>query len=150
MTTGKVPKAWKEANVTPIYKKGKKSEDSNYRPISLTSIPGKLMESLIKAKIVEHLELNELINQTQHGFMANKSTTTNLVEFFNKLTTDLDNGEPIDLLYLDFSKAFDKVPHQRLIAKLEAHGISGRVLHWISDWLSNRRQRTVLNGEFSS
>ena len=150
MTTGVVPNDWKEANVTPIYKKGKKCDASNYRPISLTSIPGKLMESLIKAKIVDHIDYNNLINQSQHGFMSNKSTITNLVQFFNKITEDVDNGEAIDLLYLDFSKAFDKVPHQRLRAKLAAHGVLGKVLDWITNWLSNRRQRTVLNGSFSN
>ena len=104
------------------------------------------MESLIKTKITDHLDTNNLLNHSQHGFMANKSTTTNLLEFFTNITKDYDNGEPIDLLYLDFSKAFDKVPHQRLLIKLEAHGITGRVRDWIANWLSNRRQRTVLNG----
>ena len=150
LSTGEIPAAWKLANVTPIYKKGKKCEPANYRPISLTSVPCKLLEGIIKKKIVEHLDINNLINNTQHGFTSNKSTTTNLIEFFNRITKDTDDGAPVDLLYLDFSKAFDKVPHRRLIAKLQAHGIEGNILKWIENWLHDRKQRTVLNGKSST
>ena len=116
----------------------------------LTSVPCKILETIIKKKIVDHLDTNGLIYATQHGFTSHKSTLTNLLEFFNGVTLDLDEGSPVDLLYLDFSKAFDKVPHGRLIEKLRAQGIGGRVLEWIKQWLANRLQRTVLNGRAST
>ena len=150
LTTGIVPVDWKKANVTPIFKKGKKSDPANYRPISLTSIPCKVMEKLLKERIMSHLVNNSLLNESQHGFRSNKSTTTNLLEFFEGITKDLDNGDNIDLLYLDFAKAFDKVPHQRLLSKLNSHGIRGHILTWISNWLSGRTQRTTLNGSSST
>ena len=149
MSTGEVPGDWKLANVTPIYKKGSKNKPENYRPISLTSISCKLMESIIRDRVNSHLTRNLLINSSQHGFMKNKSCTTNLLEFLEKITTILDEGDPADVIYLDFSKAFDKVPRMRLLAKIKAHGIDDRVLNWFSEWLNNRKQRTVLNGSYS-
>ena len=119
MDSGDVPQAWREANVTPIYKnKGSKSKPENYRPISLTSIPCKVMESIIRDNIVNYLTVNDLIRSTQHGFMAKKSCTTKLLEFLEKVTKILDEGDPVDIIYLDFAKAFDKVPHGRLINKI--------------------------------
>ena len=149
MNAGCVPQDWKLANVTPIFKKGSKSKPENYRPVSLTSISCKLMESIIRDQVVSHLEINYLIKASQHGFMKNKSCTTNLLEFLEKITKIIDEGDAADIVYLDFSKAFDKVPKKRLLAKIKAHGIDGNVLSWFSDWLSDRLQRTVLNGCFS-
>ena len=149
MNEGCVPQDWKLANVTPIFKKGSKSKPENYRPVSLTSISCKLMESIIRDQVVSHLEINHLIKASQHGFMKNKSCTTNLLEFLEKITKIIDEGDAADIVYLDFSKAFDKVPKKRLLAKIKAHSIDGNVLSWFSDWLSDRLQRTVLNGCFS-
>ena len=149
MSSGEVPSDWKIANVTPIFKKGSKSKTENYRPVSLTSVPCKLMESIIRDKVVNHLTINHLIKSSQHGFMKHKSVTTNLLEFLEKVTATVDGGNPLDIIYLDFSKAFDKVPRLRLIEKLKAHSICGNLLRWISAWLSDREQRTVLNGSFS-
>ena len=149
MATSEVPTDWKKANVTPIFKKGRKSDTGNYRPISLTSIAGKVMESLIKQEIMDHLLRNSLISDSQHGFMPKRSTTTNLLAFFERITEEADNGIPVDILYLDFAKAFDKVPHQRLLAKIRAHGIKGNISEWIASWLKGRTQRTVLNGSAS-
>ena len=149
MSSGEVPSDWKIANVTPIFKKGSKSKTENYRPVSLTSVPCKLMESIIRDKVVNHLTINHLIKSSQHGFMKHKSVTTNLLEFLEKVTATVDGGNPLDIIYLDFSKAFDKVPRLRLIEKLKAHSICGNLLRWISAWLSDRKQRTVLNGSFS-
>ena len=95
---------------------------------------------------MDHLLTNHLIKSSQHGFMPKKSCTTNLLEFLEIITNYIDNGDPMDIIYLDFSKAFDKVPHQRLLRKMEALGISGNLLKWTESWLSDRRQRTVLNG----
>ena len=90
--------------------------------------------------IVKHLESNALINETQHGFRGRRSCLTNLLVFLDKLTRAIDEGYDLDVVYLDFAKAFDKVPHQRLISKLQKHGLDGGVLEWIRAWLSNRKQ----------
>ena len=149
MDTGQVPSDWKVANVTPIYKKGSKAEAGNYRPVSLTSICCKMMESIIRDDVVEHLTQNRLIHSSQHGFIKNKSCLTNLLEFLETVTEEFDEGRPMDLIYLDFSKAFDIVPTCRLLSKLQAHRIEGNVLNWMKGWLTGRRQRVVLNGEKS-
>ena len=149
LSEGIVPDDWHKANVTPIFKKGSKMVSGNYRPVSLICIVCKLMESIICDRIVCHLVDNELILSSQHGFMASKSCQTNLLEYMNTLTKLVDEGYNVDILYLDFAKAFDKVPHRRLLRKLEAHGISGKVLGWISSWLTGRQQQVVLNGHTS-
>ena len=144
-----VPHDWRCANITPIFKKGRKSDPSNYRPVSLTSICGKLMESHIKKELEDYLKTNHLILPTQHGFMKGKSCATNLLHTLEVLTKAVDNGQAADVVYLDFSKAFDKVPHTLLIGKLAALGINGRMLRWIKNWLSGRLQRVVIGGESS-
>jgi hypothetical protein len=128
---GEVPEDWKTANVTPIFKKGVKSDPGNYRPVSLTSVCCKLLESIIRDDIVHHLLQNKLLRSSQHGFMANKSCTTNLLEFLETLTSAVDEGDAMDVIFLDFAKAFDKVPHKRLMAQLKGHGVEGKVLKWI-------------------
>ena len=147
--SGCVPEEWKCANITPIFKKGSKSDPSNYRPVSLTSIPCKIDESIIKDALVDHLLCNSLLNLSQHGFLPNRSCLTNLLEFFEFVTKSVDEGLPVDVIYLDFSKAFDKVLHKRLISKLKAHNVDGKLLNWIQNWLSNRKQRVVINGHHS-
>ena len=149
LNTGKVPDEWKLANVTPIFKKGSKAEAQNYRPISLTSVVGKLMESLIRDKTVAFLESNNIIKDSQHGFRNKRSCLTNLLDFFHHVYNQFDNTRAVDIIYLDFQKAFDKVPHKRLINKLKAHGITGDLVSWIEDWLSGRKQRVVINGKSS-
>ena len=149
MEEGLVPDDWRMANVTPIFKSGSKAKAGNYRPVSLTCIICKLMESIIRDAMILHLTSNNLIRASQHGFMASKSCQTNLIEYLNTLTKLVDEGHDIDVVYLDFAKAFDKVPHQRLLRKLEAKGISGKVLRWIEAWLTDRQQRVVLNGHVS-
>ena len=146
---GIVPEDWRKANVAPIFKSGTKSTAGNYRPISLTCVLCKVMESIIRDQIVIHLTANHLIKPSQHGFMANKSCLTNLLEYLEVLTCLVDAGHNVDVVYMDFAKAFDKVPHQRLLRKIAAHGIEGSVLQWISAWLCGRKQRVVLNGSSS-
>jgi hypothetical protein len=150
MTEREVPADWKDANVTPIFKKGTKSSPGNYRPVSLTSVCCKMMESVVRDKMTKHLNENSLIGKSQHGFVKGRSCETNLLEFLEKATDSIDRGEAFDVVYLDFAKAFDKVPHHRLVKKLKAHGIRGKVLNWVRSWLTGRRQRVVLNGKFSS
>ena len=108
------------------------------------------MESLIRDEIVNHLSLNNLIFSSQHGFMARRSCLTNLLEYLEVLTSLIDSCQSVDIIYLDFAKAFDKVPHVRLSTVLNAHGISGEILNWIKAWLTGREQRVVLNMEESS
>lgn len=149
LSEGIVPTQWKEANVTPLFKKGSKSVPGNYRPVSLTSIPCKLMEKIIRNSVFSHLEENGLLSDCQHGFVSKRSCVTNLVEVLNEWTSSLDDGKPVDAIYLDFSKAFDSVPHVRLMKKMEAYGIRGHVRNWISDFLSNRKQRVKISGSAS-
>ena len=147
--SGEIPEDLRKANVTPIFKKGDKKLAKNYRPISLTSICGKILESIIRDKLMVFLDTNSLLIDTQHGFRNHRSCLTNLLDFFDKLTEETDKGHPVDIVYLDFSKAFDTVPHERLLLKLEAHGIENTVLKWIINWLRNRKQRVVINGRKS-
>ena len=149
LSTGEVPTDWKNATVTALFKKSNRSEPGNYRPVSLTSILCKILESIIKDKIVEHLQVFNLINDSQHGFMKGRSCLTNLLEYLETVTKLLDEGVPVDVIYLDFAKAFDKVPHARLLKKLEAHGIEGDFTRWIKNWLGGRRQRVNIKGKLS-
>jgi endonuclease/exonuclease/phosphatase family metal-dependent hydrolase len=146
---GCVPRIWKDAHVSAIFKKGKKCEAGNYRPISLTSIPCKVLESIVRSSIVSHMEENHLFSEHQHGFRSRRSTVTQLLEVLDDWTAALDSNTSIDVIYLDFAKAFDTVPHQRLLSKLTSYGIKGKVHNWIRDFLSHRRQRVCVNGTFS-
>ena len=102
------------------------------KPISLTSVPGKIMEQLIRDKLVDHMTSNNLFNNTQHGFVSGRSCITQLFEYIEDLTESIDNGEDVDVIYLDFCKAFDKVPHRSLVYKLDQYGIKGDLLLWIN------------------
>ena len=137
---------WKAANVTPLHKKGSKTLASNYRPISLTSSPCKILESIIKDHLLKHLLENNVINSTQHGFLPGRSCLTNLIEYLEYVTEAIDSGKAVDCVLLDFSKAFDKVSHNKLLLKLQSVGIRGKILDWIRNWLNCRKQRVVLNG----
>ena len=149
LSNGKIPDEWKLANVSPIFKKGKKSSPNNYRPVSLTCILCKLMEKLIREKIVDHLEANNLISNKQHGFVSGRSCVTQLIDVLDIWTKTLDDGGSIDAIYMDYQKAFDSVPHRRLVDKIKAHGINGNILSWIQDFLSNRLQKVIINGSQS-
>ena len=146
---GSMPADWRMANVCPIFKKGAKNSPGNYRPVSLTSVCCKMLESIIKDDMVRHLEKHKLIRPTQHGFMKGRSCTSNLLTFLEKITAAVDDGDAVDIIFLDFAKAFDKVPTERLLKKVWAHGIRGQLFTWISAWLRGRQQRVVLNGEMS-
>ena len=144
--TGQVPEEWRQANVVPKFKKGSKKEAGNYRPVSLTCVSCKLLESILKDDIMQHLTSNKLLKKSQHGFMAGKSCTTNLLEFLKKVTEAAGKGKSVDIVYLDFAKAFDKVPTERLLKKLTGHGVGGKIKNWIASWLKDRKQRVVVNG----
>ena len=149
MEEGKIPEIWKKANVVPIFKKGKKNVPGNYRPVSLTCVLCKVMEAIVREQIVDHLKLNNLISEAQHGFIGGRSCSTNLMTAMEDWTDALEKGEATDIIYLDFAKAFDTVPHERLIHKLSNLGIQGHALGWIKSFLSGRTQKVVVDGEES-
>jgi endonuclease/exonuclease/phosphatase family metal-dependent hydrolase len=146
---GHLPKDWKTANITPIFKKGDKRKPINYRPISLTSQVGKLFEHIIASQITNFLDKHNIISQYQHGFRKNHSCDSQILSIIHDWASRLDRGEEVAAVALDFSKAFDTVPHRRLLAKLEHIGISGDLLAWMSAFLRGRDQRVVLNGACS-
>ena len=129
---GKIPDQWKEALITPLFKKGERGKASNYRPVSLTSICCKLMEHILHSNIITHLEKNGILSDYQHGFRKQRSQ---LVITLQELADGLNSGDQMDCVLLDFSKAFDKVPHQRLLNKCHFYGIRGNTLEWISSFL---------------
>ncbi|KAK4825821.1 hypothetical protein QYF61_002944 [Mycteria americana] len=137
--TGEVPVDWKLANVTPIYKKGQKEDQGNYRPVSLTSV----MEQIILSAIMQHVQDNQVIRPSQHGFMKSRSCLTDLISFHDQVTLLVDEGKAVDVVYLNFSKAFDTVSHSILLEKLAAHGLDGHTLRWVKNWLDGQAQRVV-------
>jgi hypothetical protein len=149
LATGIIPDDWKRANVSALFKKGAKDLPANYRPISLTSQVCKVLESIIKDHIYNHLCKYSIVRQSQHGFIKNRSCLSNLLNYMEYVQNNVDANIPVDVIYLDFQKAFDKVSHKLLGFKLNECGIRGPLLMWIENWLADREQRVVLNG-FSS
>jgi hypothetical protein len=141
-----LPTEWKNATVTAIFKKGDRQDPGNYRPISLTSIPCKMLEQLIRKEIIEHMNRNRLFTDCQFGFRAKKSTTLQLLYAVEEWIETIDNGGTVDACYLDLQKAFDSVPHRRLIKKIHSYGISGKLLQWIQEFLTGRTQTIAVNG----
>jgi hypothetical protein len=146
--TGKLPNDWKKANVVPIFKKGSKLEVSNYRPVSLLPIISKILERCVLNKIIEIIRPK--ISKMQHGFMKGKSTTTQIITVLSNIHNIFDNREKTDIIYFDLAKAFDSVPHNLLLHKLQSFGIQGKLLAWITDYLSNRMQRVTCEGHNST
>ena len=150
LTESYVPKSWRLANVTPIFKSGDKVDPNNYRGISLTCLMGKMLEYIIKEKVTQFLIKNKLISNVQDGFLKGRSCLTSHLKFYNQIYNWVDLGRPVDILYLDYKKAFDLVVHSRLIVKLRAYGIGGCLINWIISWLYRRKQRVVYGGDTSS
>ena len=140
----KLQQDWKVGNITPLFKKGDKKIAGNYRPVSLTSVICKVLESVVRNSIVTHMIKHKLFNDKQHGFVPGRSCITQLLLVLDKWTELLDAGDPIDVVYLDFAKAFNTVPHLRLLEKLKSYGIGGEVYNWIKDFLHNRKQRVKI------
>ncbi|CAM5077298.1 unnamed protein product, partial [Eretmochelys imbricata] len=147
---GEVPDDWKKANVVPIFKKGTKEDPGNYRPVSLTSVPGKIMEQILKESILKHIEERKVIRNSQHGFTKGKSCLTNLIAFYDEITGNVDEGKVVDVLFLDFSKDFDTVSYSILASKLKKYGLDEWTIRWIESWLDCQAQRIVINGSMSS
>ena len=145
-----VPEEWKKAVVTPIFKKGSRLQACNYRPVSLTSIVCKTLEKLVRVSIMDHLQANDLQSKHQHGFVPGRSCFTQLVEVMDNWTEVICAGGRVDFIYMDFQKAFDTVPHRRLLLKAEAMGVRGNILKWMQSFLRHRQQCVVINGTYSS
>ena len=138
------PDQWLEALITAIYKKGEKNITDNYRPISLTSVFSKIFESIVRSAIVKHMNINNIHNlfaDEQHGFVPMRNWATQLLVCLEAWSKIMEESGFIDIIYADFSKAFDSVPHLRLLRKVESYGIKGNLLKWIGSFSSNRRQR---------
>ncbi|GAB0188591.1 mitochondrial enolase superfamily member 1 [Grus japonensis] len=144
--SGEVPADWKLANVSPIHRKGVREDPRNYRRVSQTSVPGKIMEKIMLATTERHLKNNIIIRHSQHGFTEGKSCLTNLISFYDKVTCLLGEGRVVDVALLDFSKAFDTVPHSILLDKLSNCGMSRFTVRWVKNWLKGKAQRVVVNG----
>ena len=143
---GKLPPKWKEAHVTPIYKKGDKHNPSNYRPVSLTSVVCKVMEMVVRDWLVDHMTKNSLFSGFQHGFIKGRSCATNLITVLDAWTEAMEDGISVDSIYLDLANAFDTVSHKKLLQKLWSYGIRGSIHRWIEDFLTERLQRVLING----
>ena len=146
ISQGNIPLDWKTAHVVPIFKKGDKSKAENYRPVSLTSVVCKLMEHILCSNISKHLDEKKILNDAQHGFRKRRSCESQLILTVQDLATNIDSSGQTDVILLDFSKAFDKVPHERLLYKLNYYGIRGENLKWIKDFLGGRTQLVLLEG----
>ena len=142
---GELPLVWKQGSVVPIFKGGSRQDPLNYRPVSLTSVLSKVLEGIVRDRITEHLIVTEQLSNAQHGFLPRRSCATQLLTSLEDWTRLMEGGDSVDVAYLDFKKAFDSVPHQRLIQKLRDLGIRGALLKWIEAFLVGRSQHVVVN-----
>ena len=148
--TGEVPVQWRQAIVTAIYKKGAKSDPSNYyRPISLTCLCCKMLEHIVLSHMAKHLSQHNILLDSQHGFRERLSTVTQLITSVHDWATTLEHRGQTDVVLLDFSKAFDKVSHYHLSVKLDFYGIRGSTQRWINAFLADRQQAVSVNGRHS-
>ena len=147
---GKFPNSWKEANITPIHKKGDPSDVSNYRPISLLNTIGKVFEKIVHKHVFNFFRDNNILTSLQSGFVPGDSTVNQLVDLYNTFCKALDDGKEVRAIFCDISKAFDRVWHRGLLYKLRRAGITGSLLAWFSDYLQDRKQRVVLPGASSN
>jgi len=143
--SGEVSADWKLVNIILIYKKGVREDPGNYGPVSLTSVPGEIMENIRLGTIERRLKNNVIIRHSQHGFTKGKSYLTNFISFYDKVTHLMDEGKVVHVVFLDFSKAFDTVPHSNLLDKLSSCGMSGFTVRWVKHVLKGRAQMVVAN-----
>ena len=146
---GSIPEEWKLGHVVPIFKKGDKHNVENYRPISLTCLVAKVFERIIKEELL--FTTQNLINETQHGFLAKKSCATNLVGLCDSVSLSLNEKLKTHVIYFDFAKAFDSVNHDIILNKLKTNfEIDGRLLKFLANYLQNRKQQVLVGGKLSS
>ena len=134
LNQGYVPDDWKTADGTPIFNKGDWSKPANYRPISLSAVCCKVMEHILNSQVIKHLDLHNILSDNQHGFRKKQSCESQLILTIQDIVSGLEDGEQIDAILLDFSKALDKVPHQRLLLKLKHYGIRD---YWVKQRFSS-------------
>ena len=144
--TGILPHNWRNAWISPVFKKDDKSEASNYRPVSLTCVACKIMEHVVASHIRHFLDKHGILSPYQHGFRKKLSCESQLIMTTHDILKRLDKKDSVDMAILDFSKAFDVVPHTRLLRKLRLYGIQGPTLNWIEGFLSRRKQSVIVNG----
>ena len=149
LSQGIVPEDWRHANVTAIFKKGARQDPANYRPVLLTSMCCKLLEHCIVSHTLKHLETHNILTDCQHGFRARRSCETQITTLLQELSSSLDKGTQTDMIILDFSKAFDRVPHCHLLKKSYHYGIRGNTHKWIESFLFNRSKQVVTEGKTS-
>jgi hypothetical protein len=149
LSTGRIPGDWKLATITPLPKKGNKQEPANYRPVSLTSVLCKVLETIVRNRILTFLEREKLLNLTQHGFSSGRSCLTNLLTFMENLSKRIDEGDEIEAVYLDLSKAFDTVNHRLLLRKLESYGFSASTVTWVAGFLQERSLKVRVRNALS-
>ena len=147
---GTLPHAWKLTNICAIFKKGSKADPKNYRPVSLTSLTSKVMEHIVSCQISRHLNANQIISPHQHGFQRGLSCETQLITVIHEWASVLNVHGQVDVVFLDFAKAFDSVPHERLLLKAAYYGIRNKANIWLRSFLTGRSQRVVINGSASS
>ena len=150
VSSGELPDDWKTSIITVIHKKGRKDRVENYRPISLTCIVCKVFESILKDHIMNHFMSNNLFSSRQYGFIKGREVVLQLLNIINDWIDVIDNGGQIDIIYTDFEKAFNKVPHRRLLSKLESYGLHQSLISWIRSFLCCRTQYVKINGSASS
>ena len=148
LSEGKFPTRWKLSFVSPIFKDGDKADISNYRPISILCAVSKVFERLVFNKLFEQIKHN--IHHSQHGFFSKRSAQSNLMEYVSTLANEIVNGGQVDSVYTDFTKAFDKVDHGRLIGKLKGNRLNSKLIDWFSSYLSDRSQRIVIGRSSSN
>ena len=146
LETGKLPTDWTNANISPIYKKGDKHTAENYRPVSLTSVTCKILEHIICSHLLKHTDKHRILSPLNHGFRAGHSCKTQLLTTLKDFTKNFDKNIQTDIAILDFSKAFDTVPHRKLLEKMKKYGINGNILQWISSFLTTRKMKVVIDG----
>ena len=144
--SGTIPSRWKSANVCGVFKKGKNSDPSNYRPMSLTCIASKILEDIVHSHVMKHCEHYNIRTDCQHGFRSKRSTELQLILTIHDIASSLQQNKSIHAAVLDFSKAFDKVPHQCLLMKLERYGIHGNLSSWMESFLTRRLQTVICEG----
>ena len=149
LKSSKIPWQWKTGYITPIYKKSSRNNVNSYRPISITSTLSRLLEKIICNQLINHLHSNNLISPNQHGFLPQRSTSTQLVGALNEWINQYNENKPVHVIYTDIAKAFDSVSHPKLLEVVKSYGITDEILKWIECFLKDRTQHVRINNSFS-